>query len=496
MSTVLLDSTLTEEQLKQVQTIRTGAKELVAVINDILDFSKIDSGKFDLEESLFDLRSCIDSAIDLIDASAASKAIEVIRDIRPEVPQAIVGDVTRLRQVLVNLLGNAVKFTSGGSITLRAKATELDGQQWEVEFQVADTGIGIPKDRLRDLFQPFQQLDASTTRRYGGTGLGLAISYQLAEQMGGRMWVESDPGVGSTFFFTILAKSIPQIAPEEYAASEQINRKRDIGVDKTFAIRYPFRILVVDDHPVNQQVAVLLLSRLGYNADVAGNGLEALQALRRQRYDVVFMDMQMPEMGGVEASRVIQRNWPEEQRPWIIALTANAMQSDREECLRAGMQDFVSKPIEASDLREALERVHKYCSLLSVPAVVTRTDTAWAIPESLGLVFSDDPDLARELVEMFRSDMKQRLTLCWKALQSEDAAELKKLMHGAKGSSRQMGAGQMAELAAEMERNATAGQLATIGDQLRSFERAFSILQKAIGEMFDKAPVESMPTGR
>ena len=476
MSGLLLDTPLNDEQRDFAATIRDSGDALLTIINDILDFSKIEAGRMDIERHPFDLRDCVESAMDLIGGRAAEKQLDIAYVFEGEVPAALNGDVTRLRQVLLNLLGNAVKFTERGEVVLTVRP---DGEQ--LHFTVRDTGIGLSEAGLSRLFQKFSQADSGTTRKYGGTGLGLAISKLLAELMGGTMWAESaGPGQGSSFHFTLRAEAaeLPQgtrrdfigeqpalkgkrilvvddnatnrrilalqtakwgMVVQDTAQPEQAvpllqkqefdlaildmhmpgldgsmlaDRIRRAGLtlplvlfsslgrheagDKMFAAtlakplrqsqlfdtlvgllardttprpgtqrarprldaglaeRHPLRILLAEDNVVNQKLALRLLSQMGYRADVAGNGIEAIESVERQTYDIVLMDVQMPEMDGLEAARRINRRWPDGKRPRIVAMTANAMQGDREACLAAGMDDYMTKPIRVEALVEAL----------------------------------------------------------------------------------------------------------------------------------------------
>ncbi len=503
MTSLLLDTELTSEQHEYAATVRSSADSLLGIINDILDFSKIEAGKLDLEEQLFDIYECVESAFGLVASRAAEKKLELAYIIDPLVPHAIIGDVTRLRQILLNFLGNSIKFTEKGEVVVAAEiyadaesagkqaAAYAPGQRITLHFSVRDTGVGIPPDRIDRLFKSFSQVDTSTTRKYGGTGLGLAISKRLSELMGGKVWVESDgaPGKGSVFHFTLQVE-VGQAQPKAYlnVSPEQLQNKRilivddnatnrrilttqtrawgmipretefplqalkwiqkgepfDIAlldlqmpemdgitlaqeirrildakqlplimltsmgrkdadadavqfaaylhkpihlsqlhdtlmeiaaqgsgqvvhkvdaprtaqIDSQTAENLPLRILLAEDHPVNQRLALQILRKMGYNADLAANGLEVLQALERQPYDVVLMDVQMPEMDGLEASRKICQKWTREDRPRIIAMTAEAMSGDREKCLAAGMDDYLSKPIRIAELTEALSKCH------------------------------------------------------------------------------------------------------------------------------------------
>ena len=352
MSGLLLRSELDEEQRDYAATILTSSEALLTIINDILDFSKIEAGRMDLEVAPFDLRECVEGAVTLIGTLASEKGISLSSELRDGIPEVVLGDVSRVRQILLNVLNNAVKFTEAGSVTLTAESSppREDGQI-ELHISVRDTGMGIPPDRIDRLFQSFSQTDASISRRFGGTGLGLAISKRLAEAMGGTMWAESEgAGRGSTFHVTIATRAAAADAVPSGAAP----RPGSHDLDPEQATRHPLRILLVEDNAVNQKLALRLLSRMGYRADVAANGLEAIDAVERQPYDIVLMDVQMPEMDGLEATRHIVDNVEATRRPWIVAMTANAMDGDREQCIEAGMQGYISKPIRVEELVEAL----------------------------------------------------------------------------------------------------------------------------------------------
>jgi CheY-like chemotaxis protein len=489
MSGILLYTGLTGEQHEFAEIIRNSGDDLLTIINDILDFSKIEAGKMDLENQPFDLRDVVESAVDLIAPKVVEKGLDIAYFMENDVPPAILGDVTRLRQILINLLANAVKFTEKGEVVLNVKVVQTS-PRIKLQFTVSDTGIGIPSDRMGRLFQSFSQADSSTTRKYGGTGLGLAISKRLTGMMGGDLWAESTgvSGAGSQFHFTIQTEAVempersrrdlqgiqPHLnekrvlivddnatnrrilslqlhnwgmrtrdseSPDEalqwikrgdpfdlaildmqmpgmdgVTLAKKIRKLRDstvlplvlstslgrhevdaetgffaaylnkpikpsqlfdtlagiyasepvqekmippakVGADLEIARRHPLRILLAEDILVNQKLALRMLQQMGYRADVASNGIEAVQSVERQTYDVVLMDVQMPEMDGLEASRRICARWPHGQRPTIIAMTANAMLGDREMCFEAGMDDYVSKPIRRDELIKALMKV-------------------------------------------------------------------------------------------------------------------------------------------
>jgi len=491
MSDLLMGTELDPEQRDFAETICNSGDTLLTIINDILDFSKIEAGRLDLENDPFDLRDCVESALDLVRYPAAEKNLEMMYQMTPGVPSAIIGDVTRLRQILVNLLNNAIKFTEEGEIELSVELQPMTNQKTErgdILFSVRDTGIGIPPEHQERLFQAFTQADNSITRKYGGTGLGLAISKRLATLMGGNMWAESDVGVGSTFHFTIQASTAPEISTQVNLSNEQptLSGKRVLVVDDNetnrkilakqlstwgilststsspsqalawitqgelfdlaildlympemdgitlageihknldaknlplvlfsslgsreydlppdlitasimkplkpsvllntlimvladqqdrvterepiskmeipgveMAVQHPLRILLAEDNLVNQKLALRFLAKLGYDADLANNGLEVLKALERQSFNVILMDVQMPEMDGLEATRRIRSRFTKEERPQIIAITAYALEDDQQKCLDAGMDDYLSKPIRVDDLVRVLTR--------------------------------------------------------------------------------------------------------------------------------------------
>jgi CheY-like chemotaxis protein len=485
MTSLLMETHLTPEQRDYVQTIRTSGDALLSIINEILDFSKIESGRMELERHPFELAQCVEETLDIFALQAAAKGIELAYAIEPTVPPWIVGDITRLRQVLVNLVNNAVKFTPHGFITievkLAAQSHPSDDGAVLLDFLVTDTGIGIPADRQSALFKPFSQVDSSTTRKYGGTGLGLAICDRLVQLMGGTIDVTSQLNQGSRFRFTIqtaageipaggrvlnfggitvlavddhavnrralqncltqwgctpqLAENAPhalQLATSHSpsiaiidhdlagqsgealieqlrarqprlpvvlltAASDGVRQGQStepfvmrlpkpikpsflgecvarlmqggalpapppstaIAPHAELAREIPLDILLVEDNPVNQKVALHLLTRLGYQADAVSNGLEAVRAAEQRDYDLVFMDVQMPEMDGLAATREIRTRLPKPRQPKIVALTANAVQGDRERCLAAGMDDYLPKPVKLDELHAMVRKYFK-----------------------------------------------------------------------------------------------------------------------------------------
>ncbi|MDD4651584.1 MAG: ATP-binding protein [Methanothrix sp.] len=354
---LLSDTGLDAEQREYARIVRLSGEALLSLINEILEFSKIEARKMDLEILNFNIHSTIEEAKDLLASAASEKGLILSSCMDPDVPHSLSGDQGKLRQILVNLLSNAVKFTSEGKIVIRVSLEHQDacseqadrnGGKVILRFSVSDTGIGIPQDRLHILFSPFSQVDSSTTRKFGGTGLGLAISKQLAILMGGRMGVESIEGLGSTFWFTARFVEETEKPYGENSQKENCGNDNDLGRIA--------RILVAEDNPVNQMVAQAMINKLGYQADIVANGQETINALRMIPYDLVLMDCRMPEMDGFEATRLIRKEESKVLDPNIpiIAMTASAMSGDREMCLRAGMNDFISKPVRKQTLGQVI----------------------------------------------------------------------------------------------------------------------------------------------
>jgi len=355
MTSLLVETDLSDDQRETVEIIRSSGEALLTIINDILDFSKIEAERIELEEQAFGLRPCVKEAVDLLATKAHEKGVELVYHIEPSVPVQVVSDRTRLRQILVNLISNAVKFTDQGRIDLRVRLLSStapeDPAVCRLQFSVHDTGIGIDPDQVEQLFKPFVQADPTTTRRYGGTGLGLSICQRLCVLLGGEIWVESEPGVGSTFHFTVMARQ----AAESDGARLAGRVSQEVPGDGA-AEAVSLRILLAEDNVVNQKVILRMLKRLGYEADVVSDGGAAVETLRSRPYDLVLMDVQMPEVDGLEATRRVRTTLPEAHQPYIIAVTANAMSGDRERCLEVGMDAYVSKPIKLDDLQAALKR--------------------------------------------------------------------------------------------------------------------------------------------
>jgi PAS domain S-box-containing protein len=619
MTGLLLDTDLTPEQREFAEVIRTSGDALLEIINDILDLSKIEAGRLELESRPFVLRNSVEGAVDLVAASAAAKGLDLASLIDPKAPVAVVGDPSRLGQILLNLLTNAVKFTERGEVLLSVQADRVaygDGlgpELYELHFAVSDTGIGISDEGMDRLFQSFSQVDASTTRRYGGTGLGLAISKRLSEMMGGTMWVESEAGRGSVFHFTIKAEAAPApelaVKPDEHArltgkrllviddnaANREVVKRQasswgmlpretgspaealewirrgdpfdvaildmqmpdmdglalareirrfgagrvlplvmltslgrriddsDSGIEFAAQLTKPIKasqlydalmsvfgaisgeetseparaphraaavggraelqILLADDNAVNQQLALALLGKLGYRADVVVNGAEVLDALARQRYDVVLMDVEMPVMDGLEASRRINQEWAPPQRPRIIAMTANAMEGDRETCLAAGMDDYLSKPIRREELAAALARSEARIASADDSPTADDVDEPEAVDLAELEAAVGDPTVVGELISTFLADAPVLVGTLRTGLEQRDRDELRRAAHTLKSNGRTFGATALAALSEELELSAKTGSLAGAPDLVARIEKEYARVEGALGAL-------------
>ncbi len=600
MTGLLLNTELQPEQRDFVETIRTSGNSLLTLINDILDFSKVNSQRLELEKQTFDLQQCIEETLSLLAVRAQEKNIELVYALEPQTPRMIIGDVGRVRQVLVNLLTNAIKFTHAGEVTVRVQASLVEqisnNNIYEIQFAVQDTGIGIAPENIEYLFESFSQVDSSITRNYGGTGLGLAISQQLAELMEGKIWVESELGRGSTFYFSILAPSVVQTTDINEEAKQYLAKKRLLIVDdnatnrqmltiqgeswgmltwdvesgakaidlinqgikfdlvildrsmsemddctlaKTICeqtldqnlpllllgdlkeyklpakcqelnfaavINKPIRvsvlyqtlieiftgektdveklltasetevkpvenlrILLAEDNVVNQKVILLQLKQLGYRADVAANGIEVLEALQRQPYDVVLMDMQMPEMDGLEATRIIRQRWSPELCPHIIAITANAMPEHQDKCLEVGMDNFITKPMKVPELAQALQQAHRIDIDITRWKNINNTKTNQQFsnnvkndslikPKSIldvtmleSIISMGSKEILAEIIEDYLNFAPSRLAAIREAIVADDANELRMTAHVLRSSSGNLGGVTVGKICNQLE---------------------------------------------
>jgi CheY-like chemotaxis protein/nitrogen-specific signal transduction histidine kinase len=357
MAELALETNPNETQREQLETIRDSADSLLCVINDVLDFSKIEAGKLDLEAVDFDLRNWLRQSTELFELQARQKGLRLERRVDDQAPARVTGDPLRLSQVLINLVGNALKFTERGEVAVEVKPEQAGPGTVALRFAVSDTGIGIAPDKRDAIFAAFAQADPSTTRKYGGTGLGLSISAGLVKLMGGRIWVESDAGRGSRFCF-VVELGVP---PEQTQTQPPLDDLQAIAAavqqERAPDRRHALRLLVAEDNPVNQKVILGLLQKRGHRVEIVGTGIEAVRALERDRFDLVLMDVQMPQMDGFEATREIRRAEANGQpRHRIVAMTSYAMAGDRENCMAAGMDEYLSKPIRIAELDALLER--------------------------------------------------------------------------------------------------------------------------------------------
>nr|WP_322658057.1 ATP-binding protein [Dendronalium sp. ChiSLP03b]MDZ8204346.1 ATP-binding protein [Dendronalium sp. ChiSLP03b] len=494
MASFLLDTELTSEQRDFVEIIYNSGDSLLKIINDFLDFSKIESGNLELEEQPFPLRHCINEVLYLLAPKAKEKGLQLTFLDTPKLPTTIVGDITRLRQVLINLLSNAIKFTETGSIEISViarKNTNINYSSapntYEIQFTVKDTGIGIPRDRLERLFKAFSQVNSSITRQYGGTGLGLAICKQLCELMGGRIWVESEPNIGSTFYFTITAAVISEEAESQElrARSQELEvKKSENNCDYPLLDSSKLRILLTEDNLINQKVALKQLKSLGYSADVANNGKEALALLEKIPYDLILMDCQMPILDGLETTKEIHR-WTESRfasgrRPTVIAMTANAMKEDKQMCIDAGMDDYLSKPVIKEKLAATLERwastIFKAQETLACEQTVSTANIGSVeLPidwKHLHQISENDPEFELNLLEMFVEDMQNRLEITKAAIAANDFEQLAREAHQIKGASGNVGATTMhlaAEKLEQLARNQECRGAANLISELEDF---------------------------
>jgi signal transduction histidine kinase len=357
LSNILMDMNLNEEQSEITRSIITSANSLLAIINDILDFSKIEAGKMTIEHTPMSLEESVKDCVELFKIPAQNKGIEISYELLEPLPKTIESDSSRLRQIIINLAGNAVKFTEQGEVKVVCSSESIGDGLHRIQFEIKDSGIGIPEDLQHRLFQDFSQVDGSITRKFGGTGLGLSICKKLVELLGGKIWVESQQGIGSSFFFTVVAKEAQDIN-----SIEAIDGGKEI-LDESFSANYPLQIAIAEDNVVNQMVIKKFLKKLGYHDfTVYDNGYEISEACEMESYDVVLMDMEMPVMDGIEATQEILANDTITEKPHIVAMTANAMKEDKQRCLDAGMSDFITKPIQLDLLALSLKKAFEITS--------------------------------------------------------------------------------------------------------------------------------------
>ena len=467
LTQVVLDTELTAEQRECLELVRASGESLLGIVNDILDISKIEAGRLAVERIPFVLQECIDHAMKPLLIAASGKGLELTWEIAPSTPQGLLGDPTRLRQILVNLAGNAIKFTARGAVTLRVRPEP--GADGEVccHFSVEDTGIGIPTEQHAAIFAPFRQGDASTARRYGGTGLGLTISAHLVELMGGRIWLESTPDEGSTFHFTLrfgVTAALPAAAPRVAVAAEPpVSGPRADGRCLT--------VLLVEDNAVNRRLAEIVLTRRGHTIVAVDNGLDAVDAARERRFDLVLMDIELPGMDGISATRAIRA--AEKHRGGrvpILALTAHALPGVREQCLAAGMDGYLAKPLRPAEPLGCLEPGTE----VSAAATAAAGPDRWTLLDEVG----GDTQLLDEICELFRRESSGQMAALREAIERGDRSGCARVAHTLRGMLRSVRAESAEQLAATLQPLDPCeqkGQALAVWEQL---ERALATLRE------------------
>ncbi|MBL8266182.1 ATP-binding protein [Steroidobacter sp.] len=486
---LLKDTHLDERQREYVEMARLSGGVLLDLINDILDFSKIEAGRLDLERQAFDLRVCVEESLDLVASRAQEKGLELAYSYAPELPDYFIGDAARIRQILVNLLSNAVKFTARGEVVAEIGGSR-NGDVFSVKLAIHDTGIGIPIERRHRLFEVFSQVDVSTTRVYGGTGLGLAICKRLAEAMNGSIAVESTVGHGSTFTVTLplapaVAESVPcssVVVDSARPTNQKVLRPYADSRHTRPPAQAPLRILLAEDNVVNQRLAQLLLERLSQTADIVSNGIEAVETATRLPYDLILMDVLMPEMDGLDATRQIRFRLPKERQPRIVAMTANALTGDREKCLAAGMDDYISKPVLLDELAKVIQR--QYVHVEAAASAVAAGSSALFRQETIDQLVSSAGSVGASIVLGAMIDSAPRqLEGLRKGLADRDAKEFRRNAHSLKANAATVGADALAQLFQELENLGSSGHLDSAPEKAAAAERAYSDLVAALTEL-------------
>jgi signal transduction histidine kinase/HPt (histidine-containing phosphotransfer) domain-containing protein len=479
MTRLLLETKLSKRQLEFTKAIEISATALLKIIDDILDFSKIEAGKLQFEKIDFDLRYTVGLALEMLAKRAQTKGIKMTSLINSELPELLCGDPGRLQQILTNLICNAVKFTQKGEVAVNVLKESETKKYIVVRFEIRDTGIGISDDAQRKLFCAFVQADGSTTRKYGGTGLGLAISKQLVKLMDGEIGVESKPGEGSTFWFTArFEKPVRQLQLHyglvKAMAEKPVNinnnhlprriKQPSLRDTKNQAKVSKARILVVEDNAINREVALNQLKVLGYLPNAVFNGQEAVEALKNKKYAAVLMDCQMPDMDGFEATAEIRRLEGNSNHTIIIAMTANAMEGDREKCLAAGMDDYLSKPVKLEALRRILEQwiIHAERKVEVLPEESnghyqkepSEIVDISVLADLTSLQQPGKSNLVNRLIKLFIEGANKNLSALGKAVAEDNPAAIRREAHSIKGSAGNIGARQMAALSKELEQKA------------------------------------------
>ena len=496
MTQLLAGTDVDPEQAKYVRTIQVSGEMLLSVINDILDFSKMESGKLELDNAPLDVRAVVRDIYDVQLVKAKEKKLKFEVTMHAHVPSFIVGDVTRLRQILLNLVSNALKFTDTGSVRIGVRLVSdqapIPEQPFQLLFSISDTGIGITEQQMQRLFQPFSQATAATSRKYGGTGLGLVICKKIVEIMGGSIQVESKTNQGSIFSFTVttqIAKEIPSYTLQDYTLQNATDKSANLL--GRLGDRLPLKILIAEDNLINQELSMAMLIKMGYQPDVVDNGLAVLEALQVKHYDLLLLDVQMPEMDGLETATYLVNHWHElhtgYERPTIIAMTASAMQGDREMCLRAGMDDYISKPIMMNSLQRTIEKWALGMQVdaaigvdpmdkLSIPSVIDR-----AAIKNLEQI---NPKLIGRMIHLFTSEeapvLLQHLR---EAIASNQLQEVSYAAHTLKGSSNILGAKALGKLCLEVELKGKRGDNEGLDELLTEIEQQYQVACQELAKL-------------
>jgi signal transduction histidine kinase/HPt (histidine-containing phosphotransfer) domain-containing protein len=519
MTELVLETDIDGRQHGYIETIASSAESLLTIINDILDFSKIEAGMLNFETINFDLRLTVESVIELMAERLRAKELDMALLFEADVPTNLCGDPTRLQQILTNLVGNAVKFTECGKVAISVSKQSETDERVRIRFDVKDTGIGISEDDQKMLFAPFVQADGSVTRRYGGTGLGLAIAKQLVEMMGGTISIASEPGKGSTFTFT--AYFIKQAGQEEPKARPTDVKLKDVrvlrdrfsgGVSVKTAgdrrtkklitqhslnetnVSLSHSILLVEDNEVNQTVAWDQLAGLGYKVEVASNGQEALDALARRSYDVVLMDCGMPLMDGYTATARIREREGESEHIPIIAMTAHAMNGDREKCLAAGMDAYISKPVKRKTLEGIFatlfgnDNLSAPQHLPSVPNITATADDSSLVDVVCLTDIASTPEKLRHIIELYLRHTGERLEELKAAIKQESASDVYAIAHKCLGSSSTCGMKAILPALTELQRMGKAGDLDGAVDQFNAAQAAFQKLKPFLELYLEQLP--------
>ena len=516
LTDIVLESKLSAEQREYLEMVRHSADWLMEVISEILDFSKIEAGKLRVESVPFGLRGLMDDMLGPLAFRAHGKGLELSYCVGSDVPDDIIGDPTRLRQVLVNLIGNAIKFTDRGEIAASVFRETSDDQDLELHFTVADTGVGIQADRVEHVFEAFEQADGSTTRQYGGTGLGLSISRRLVELMGGRIWVESNVGSGSTFHFTIpvcvgcgqpradartsLVGNTSLIVPENAAHRETVcgswrANHDEVGARTNGVSLTGLRVLVAEDNVVNQKLAVSILEKNLHKITVVSNGRSAVEAAESENFDVILMDVQMPIMDGYAATDAIRKQERDRgSRVPIIAMTANVMDGDRKRCLEAGMDGYISKPINSRVFCDEISRVLADGRLANMPPMPAEDRLSAAksrddIIDWKGALSQtgNDPALLQNLVRIFLDESSDMLGAVQQAIETGNSPRLKLAAHALKGALGYFAASSGYDLAFELERMGERGDLADAATVYDNLLQTCKRIESALAEYLDGA---------